>query len=216
VLDPASRVVAGARIVLTNTETKQTHEVASDDAGQFILAELPTGRYAVEVRRPGFMTIKAEVVLAEEGGQEKFQLKLGSLQEMVTIKVSANPSGGADGAARPTVPSSSTRATPGAPAATPCVNPGATGGNIIPPRKTGDAKPVYPDHLRADKVAGSVTVEGLVGRDGAVHDLRVVETPHVDLGKAVVDAVGRWAFSPTLLNCAPVEVKITVIARFEY
>jgi len=44
----------------------------------------------------------------------------------------------------------------------------------------------------------------------------VVEAPHADLGKAVVDAVNRWSFEPTRLNCEPVEVKINVIARFEY
>jgi len=213
VLDPAARVVSGARVVLTNIETKQTHEVASDDAGQFTLADLPTGRYAVEVKRPGFMTVKAEVGLAEEGGQGKFQLKLGSLQEVVVIKVSAVAAAAAAG---PTVPASAARPTPGRPAAAPCADPGTSGGHIIPPRKLHDAKPVYPDHLRADRVAGSVTVEGVVGRDGAVHDLRVLETPHPDLGTRVIDAVSRWAFEPTRLNCEPVDVKITVTATFVY
>jgi outer membrane biosynthesis protein TonB len=56
----------------------------------------------------------------------------------------------------------------------------------------------------------------VVGRDGKVHDIRVIETPHADLGKAAVDAVGRWAFTATRLNCEPVEVAMTVVVKFEY
>ena len=213
VLDPAARVVSGARVVLTHADTQAKHEIASDAAGQFTFADLPTGRYAMTVSRPGFMTIKGEVVLTDTGGSGTYTLNLGSLQEMVVVQVSADAAGAAGGATKPSVRPSAARATP---AAVPCTDPGTTGGHIMPPRKIRDAKPAYPDHLRADRVAGSVTVEGVVGRDGAVHDLKVVETPHADLGKAVVDAVSRWAFDPTRLNCEPVDVKITVIARFEY
>jgi TonB family protein len=213
VLDPAARVVSGARVVLTHADTQAKYEVASDDAGQFTLADLPTGRYTMAVSRPGFMTIKAEVVMTDPGGSGTYMLKLGALQEVVTVKVAAVAAAAAAG---PTVPASAARPTPGLPAASPCTDPGTTGGHIVPPKKLHDVKPLYPDQLRAGKVAGSVTVEGIVGRDGAVHDLRVIETPHADLDKAVIDAVSRWAFEPTRLNCEPVEVKITVIAKFVY
>jgi TonB family protein len=213
VLDPAARVVSGARVVLTHADTQAKHEVASDATGQFTLADLPTGRYAMTVSRPGFMTIKGEVVLTDTGGSGTYTLKLGSLQEMVVVKVAADAPGKSAGAAQSSVPPAAARATP---AAVPCPDPGTTGGHIIPPKKIHDAKPAYPDHLRADRIAGSVTVEGVVGRDGAVRDLKVIETPHADLGQAVVDAVSRWAFDPTLLNCEPVEVKISVVARFAY
>jgi len=216
VLDPASRVVPDTRVVLVNSETQSKHEVVSDSSGRFTITDLPTGRYSVELRRPGFMTIKAEVVLAEIGGQGSFQLSLGSLQEMVVVQAVAGPTGGMSGASSPAVAAAVTRVTPGAATMPPCTDAGTTGGNIIPPRKIIDVKPVYPSHLSADKIAGTVTVEGIVGRDGAVHDLRVLETPHPDLGKAVVDAVSHWAFSATRLNCEPVDVKITVVARFEY
>jgi len=214
VLDPASRAVPGARIVFTNVETQAKHEVLSDGSGRFALTDVPSGRYAMEVRRPGFMTIKAEVVLADKGGEERFQLKLGSVRETIVVNVPSVPAGGTTAA--PSVPASAAQATPGAAAAPPCVDPGTTGGHIIPPKKLVDVRPIYPEHLKADKVAGTVTVEGVVGREGTVHELRVVDTPHADLGKAVVDAVGRWAFTPTRLNCEPVEVAMTVAVKFEY
>jgi TonB family protein len=213
VLDPASRVVPNTRILLTNTATKATQEVRSDAAGRFEFPSLDPGNYIMEASQPGFMTIKLALVVTERGVQRDFSLKLGSLQEMVVVKVSVDAPGNPAGAAQPSVPPSAARATP---AAVPCPDPGTTGGHIIPPKKIHDAKPAYPDHLRADKIAGSVTVEGVVGRDGTVHDLKVIETPHADLGQAVVDAVSRWAFNATRLNCEPVDVKITVIARFVY
>ena len=213
VLDPASRAVADARIVLTNVETQAKHEVLSDASGRFAITDLPTGRYSMEVRRPGFMAIKAEVVLAEKAGEGRFRLKLGSIRETIVVSVPSKPPAGT---AAPSVPASTTRAAPGAAAEQPCVDPGTTGGNIIPPKKLVDVKPDYPEHLKADKVAGTVTLEGVVGRDGKVHDMRVIETPHADLGKAAVDAVGRWAFTATRLNCEPVEVAMTVVVKFEY
>jgi len=213
VLDPASRAMPDARIVFTNAQTQAKHEVLSDGSGRFALTDLPLGRYSVEVRRPGFMTVKLEVVLAEEGGEGRFQLKLGSIRESLVVSVAPEP---ASGAAAPAVPASAVRANPGAPAEQPCVDSGTTGGHIIPPKKLVDVKPDYPEHLKADRVAGTVTLEGVVGRDGKVHSMRVIETPHADLGKAVVDAVGRWAFTATRLNCEPVEVAMTVIVRFEY
>jgi TonB family protein len=213
VLDPAGRAVPDARIVFIAAETQAKHELRSDGTGRFAFTDLPTGRYSVEVLRPGFKTVKLEVVLAKEGGEGRFQLKLGSIRETIVVSVPSTP---ASGTAAPAVPASVTRATPGATAAEPCVDSGTTGGQIVPPKKLVDIKPLYPDHLRSDKVAGTVTLEGLVGRDGTPRDLRVIEAPHVDLGKAVVDAVGRWKFTPTLLNCEPVDVAITVVASFEY
>ena len=214
VLDPASRAMPGARIVFTNTETQATHEVLSDSSGRFALTDVPTGRYSMEVRRPGFMTIKTEVVLPAEGGHGQFQLKLGSIRETLLVSLPLNPAEATS--ASPAVPASAAQATPGAAGAQPCVDPGTTGGHIIPPKKMSHVKPAYPDHLRAAKVAGTVTVEGVVGRDGAVHNLRVIDAPHADLGQAVVDAVSRWAFTPTRLNCEPVEVAMTVVVKFEY
>ena len=184
VLDPMDRAVQNARVTFTNVETGTKHEGKTGVDGRFTVADLPTGRYEMEVSRPGFMTIKSELVLREEGGQGKFVLKLGSLQETVVIHVSNVPGG--DAATKPMVPAGAAKPSPGPSTEAPCTDSGATGGNIIPPRKLIDAKPAYPEHLRADRIAGAVKVEGLVGRDGAVHDLRVIETPHADLGR-------RWS-----------------------
>jgi TonB family protein len=113
-----------------------------------------------------------------------------------------------------TPPAAATPARP-IPVAPPCVDDAAVGGQVRPPRKLKDSKPVYPEQLRASKVGGLVVVEGILAGNGAVTNMTVVETPHPDLGQAVMDAIGRWVFDGTLLNCQPVDVRIRVNAKFE-
>ena len=59
-------------------------------------------------------------------------------------------------------------------------------------------------------------MEAILAGDGSVRDVRVIETPHADLGKAVVDAVSKWVFEGTRLNCEPVDVKMKVNATFQF
>jgi TonB family protein len=213
VFDPAGRVVANARVTLSNSQTQARHEVRSDAAGHFAFTDVAAGDYAMEVQLPGFMTVKSTVTITGGGMQQDLHLALGSIRETVVVRVPFDAQAGAAGGAQFPGPVRVIR--PQAQAA-PCSDAGTTGGHIVPPRKLSDWKPGYPDNLRADKIVGEVTVEGVVAADGVVRDLHVVSAPHADLGQAVVDAVSRWAFSATLLNCQPVDVKITVIARFEY
>jgi outer membrane biosynthesis protein TonB len=37
---------------------------------------------------------------------------------------------------------------------------------------------------------------------------RVVSSPHPDRDGAAVEAVRGWQFTPTLLNCTPIEVRM--------
>jgi protein TonB len=76
-------------------------------------------------------------------------------------------------------------------------------------------KPVYPDHLRSAGVAGVVTMEALIGSDGRVQDVRVVSSPHPDLDRAAIDAVRAWEFTPTILNCTVIDVRMKVTAAFK-
>jgi outer membrane biosynthesis protein TonB len=48
-----------------------------------------------------------------------------------------------------------------------------------------------------------------------VTDLRTVSAPDVDVESAASAAVSQWQFTPTLLNCVPVDVKMTVTVSFK-
>jgi TonB family protein len=205
VFDPANRATPNVTIVLTHAGTGAVREVKTDAQGRFEFAALPPGEYAFEASRPAFMTVKGTVTVTSRGLQRDLNLRLGELRE--TVVVVGRPTG---------APAAPAAATPRSVAARPPCEPGEVdaGGHIVPPRKLHDVKPVYPGYLISEGVSGPVTLEGVVGRDGTVHNLKVVSAPHPELARAALDAVGGWLFDATLLNCEPVDVKIGVTVNF--
>jgi len=73
--------------------------------------------------------------------------------------------------------------------------------------------PVYPDIAREANVDGTVLVQALVGKDGHVHDTRVVKSVQM-LDDAAVAAVKLWVFKPALSNNKPVAVWVAVPVKF--
>jgi TonB family protein len=59
-------------------------------------------------------------------------------------------------------------------------------------------KPVYPDELKAKNLAGSATLRCRVDRDGNVASADVVSATDPAFGKAAVEAVRQWKFSPAV------------------
>jgi protein TonB len=87
------------------------------------------------------------------------------------------------------------------------------GGNIKPPTKTHDVRPVYPPIAQSARVQGVVIIEATIGADGRVKDTKVLRSIPL-LDQAAVDAVKQWRFTPTLLNGVPVPVIMTVTVNF--
>ena len=88
------------------------------------------------------------------------------------------------------------------------------GGQILAPIRLTNANPRYPENLRAAGIGGVVTMEALIGTDGNIQDVRAVASPHPDLEAAAIEAVRQWQYTPTLLNCVPIEVRMKVTLRF--
>ena len=87
------------------------------------------------------------------------------------------------------------------------------GGNIAPPTKVRDARPVYPEDAKAANVQGVVVLETTLGADGRVTDVRVLQSIPL-LDQAAIDAVRQWEYTPTLLNGVAVPVIMTVTINF--
>jgi TonB family protein len=87
------------------------------------------------------------------------------------------------------------------------------GGQIKPPLKIKDVKPVYPAIAKSARVAGAVTIEATIGPDGKVIDAKVVRSIPL-LDQAALDAVRQWEYTPTLLNGVPVPILVTVTITF--
>lgn len=87
------------------------------------------------------------------------------------------------------------------------------GGSIKVPKKINHVAPIYPADAAAAGVEGTVVLEAVLDKDGAVKDITVVRSvPRLD--EAAANAVRMWVFTPTLLNNVPVEVAMTVTVNF--
>lgn len=65
--------------------------------------------------------------------------------------------------------------------------------------------PIYPREAELQGIQGTVRLRAIVGRDGAVKDVQIVDGPAL-LGDAGANAIRRWQYEPTLLGGQPVEV----------
>lgn len=73
----------------------------------------------------------------------------------------------------------------------------------------------YPQKMQAHGIEGRVLASFVVGEDGSVDDIEVIESPHKDLSKVVVNALKRSPkWSPALDGGKPVRMKFTIPADF--
>jgi TonB family protein len=85
-----------------------------------------------------------------------------------------------------------------------------------------DAQPVpvkqvpatYPDEARASKLAGTVWVKCLVGKEGKVTKAVVARSDAAIFNKAAITAARQWIFSPARLKGKPVAVWAVMPFRF--
>jgi protein TonB len=75
-------------------------------------------------------------------------------------------------------------------------------------------EPIYPSIARQVRVAGVVELQGVIGTDGRIHELKVL-SGHPLLVKAAVDAVSQWIYAPTILNGQAVEVAAPITVTFK-
>ena len=73
--------------------------------------------------------------------------------------------------------------------------------------------PIYPPLARQARVAGTVRLQAVISREGAILDLRTV-SGHPLLIPAALAAVQHWVFSPTYLNGEAVEVATQIDVNF--
>lgn len=87
------------------------------------------------------------------------------------------------------------------------------GGNVKEPKKLRNVAPVYPDVAKQARVQGVVVLEATIDTSGRVDNVRVLRGIPL-LNEAAVEAVKKWAYSPTMLNGIAVPVVMTVTVNF--
>jgi len=88
VLDPTNRVIAGAEIIAVNDVTGVQFSTKTNDAGVYVLPNLPPGPYRLQVSKIGFKTIiKPDIVLnVQDALSINFTLPIGAVLETVTVQ----------------------------------------------------------------------------------------------------------------------------------
>lgn len=74
-------------------------------------------------------------------------------------------------------------------------------------------KPGYPLLARQMKVQGSVILQALISKEGAIQDLHVVSGPRI-LATAAQTAVRQWRFKPHFQGSEPVETQAKITVNF--
>lgn len=87
------------------------------------------------------------------------------------------------------------------------------GSNVMVAKLLHMVSPTPPPEVRSARIQGTVRLRVVIGKDGTVQDLNVLEG-HPILAKSAVEAVRQWRYQPTLLNGEPVEVETTIDVVF--
>jgi len=87
------------------------------------------------------------------------------------------------------------------------------GGNVEAAMLVSGPKPDYPEVARQARIQGTVELKAIIGKDGKVQDLKVMNGNPL-LVNAALDAVHKWVYRPTLLNGVPVNVATEIDVTF--
>ena len=79
--------------------------------------------------------------------------------------------------------------------------------------KVDDALPIYPPEARRSHLQGEVLLQATIGKDGLIHDLKVVKGDPI-LADAAKVAAKQWRYRPYLLEGQPIEVETTIKVVF--
>lgn len=196
VYDPTGAVLPGVELKLTDAQQIE-YQAVTDASGHFEFPAVGPGPYDLRASLPGFKALRQDLTLQKPADWDRaITLQVGTVTETITVS-SRRPA-----TLRPRFQGSGPQ-------------PVRVGGNIRPPRKLRDVRPVYPEAMREAGLEGLVPLEAIIAVDGSVASARVVSANvHPDFANAALDAVRQWQFSPTLLNGEPVEVMMTVSVRF--
>lgn len=204
VVDPSHLPVAGVAVALEDRGRNRTHVARTDPLGRFEARDLPAADYEVEVSVPGFEVVRRALLIAGPLVDLEVVLDVGRLSETITI---------AGTASRPVVRRDRATGETCVPRVD-ATTQSPTGGLLRPPRMVSRTMPLFPAHLNDALVDGEVRFEGRIGIEGVLTELNLVSATHPDFAAAAETAVREWTWESPLLNCAPVEVGISLDVRF--
>src|SRR5687767_3598497 len=91
IADESGAVLPGVTVTATQTATGFVRSVVTDDTGSYVMPNLPTGPYRLEVALQGFRTYVQTGIVLQVGGTPTINavLGVGSLEETVSVEAAA-------------------------------------------------------------------------------------------------------------------------------
>lgn len=85
--------------------------------------------------------------------------------------------------------------------------------SFVPAKVIKKVQPEYPAEARQNNVQGTVKIQVIIQKNGAVTVQNVVEGDPI-LSPAAIEAVKQWRYEPTLFDGKPVDVQTTIEVNF--
>ncbi len=91
VTDQSGSVIPKVTITITNVQTKVEHVFTTNEAGQYVAADLPIGTYDLKAEAAGFAVQEAKglTLNVNDRVRNDFQMKVGTKAEVVTVEAGA-------------------------------------------------------------------------------------------------------------------------------
>lgn len=88
------------------------------------------------------------------------------------------------------------------------------GADVTAPKPTFTPEPQFSEIARYEKFQGTLVVDLIVGKDGAVHRIRLVRPLGLGLDESARSTLQTWRFEPATRNGQPVAVEMNVEVAF--
>ena len=214
-LDQSGGALPGVAVQLIDPEAGlEVRRTVSDGNGRFAFRDVLPGRYQMTLSIAGFGTVSSVVPLdAGTMNARVITLPLGTLEETITVGCTQAGLPDAGGRLAGFWARALDAFMPRLAAQDARPRPVRVGGNIKPPLKVKDVRPVCPALVPAR--GAMLRLVGRIGADGLLHEVRRVETVSAaevssELTDSALEAVRQWVFTPTLLNGQPVDVTVNI------
>jgi hypothetical protein len=88
VTDPSGGVVPNVKITISNSQTGAVRTLATNDVGQYVVPDLPIGKYSVKAEAPGFKVQESRGVMLNVNDRTRvdFQMEVGATVETVSVE----------------------------------------------------------------------------------------------------------------------------------
>src|SRR4029077_352524 len=89
--DSSGGAVPGVALTATQVDTSFSRKAVSDDSGEFLITNLPVGRYSLTAEKAGFRRVLQEGIRVEVNANARvaFALSIGQVTESINVTADA-------------------------------------------------------------------------------------------------------------------------------